>query len=244
MGLFGPSSASLRQDAVDRGAVLSRWVPTYVDLGMLDGLDNVRMAYTFAVASASDLLFYECERDLYSRRDVADPFPYARAYNGRIPIESVTRVLAGRVRDDVVTASRRGALWKDLFWNKTVGAVLGVSSRSVTMAAVLVVETSDAAAGHTPHVAFGIPHQGDVEGDVGGEGLGFIGELLPGALSTAFELGSLAHEFRETSSRDDAAGVNLEGAARGLLSLMGRKVSVVDAPADALSYLRARSLSI
>jgi hypothetical protein len=217
MGFFD-SPAKLRREALRRGADPSRWVPTYVDLGEFDGSGDVRMNYSFTVATPSDLLFFECDRELYGNRALIDPFKYAREYIGRVPITTVVRVRSGPVDVDKVTSSRQRGLWTDLAWNRTIGAVFGASTKSVAMAALVVFEVDKVKDSHKPHLVFGVPHKGDV----GGLDFGFVGDLLPSTLSASLEIGVLAHEYAESGAADDASVVNAHAIARGVLTLMGR----------------------
>jgi len=154
-----PSSAKLRGDAIARGVDPTRWVPTYVDLGNIDGLDRIRMNWSFAAASPTDLLFYDTDHELYRHRGLADPFKYARSMIGRVPIADVTQVSAGAIDAERVVNSRRAGVVKDFGWNKTIGTVFGVSNRSTTIAALVVMQVGAPGAGRKPYVEFGVPHR-------------------------------------------------------------------------------------
>lgn len=218
MGFFRESPSRMRRAALERGANPERWVPTFVDLGRVDGGGGIKMNYSFAIASKSDLLFYDCDVDLYEQKALRDPFAYARRYNGRVPIDSVLKISSGVITRDTVSHSRKSAFWGDLALNKTVGAIVGGAKKSVTMAALVVVQGTPRDTSRSPHLHFGIPHAGDI----GGSTFGFIGDLLPESLSMIFEIGSLAHEYAQASSADDEAGINALTVAHGLLALMGR----------------------
>lgn len=224
MPLWGESRNSMRRGARARGADLERWVPTFVDLGRVDGLGIVQMNYSFAVASASDLLFYDCDPRLYMKSGISDPFEYARSYIGRVPIESIAAIRAGALDRDLICRSRTRGFWRDLAFNKTVYAVVGASRSTVTMAGLVVVHVTEPDPSRQPRVMFGVPHQGDAEEGV----FGFVGELLPGALSTALELASLALEYVRMGTTDERASVNARAVAQGLLHLLRGRVATCD----------------
>jgi len=217
MPLWGESKNSMRRNARARGANLERWVPTFVDLGRVDGLGIVQMNHSFAVASASDLLFYDCDSKLYAESRVSDPFDYARSYIGRVPIDAIAAIRAGALNDELIRRTRTRGFWKDLAFNKTIYAAVGASRSTVSMAGLVVIDVREADPAKQPRVMFGIPHRGD-----GGESaFGFVGELLPGALSAALEIAGLTLEYVDTQTRDERAAVNARAVAQGLLRLAG-----------------------
>jgi hypothetical protein len=219
VAMLGDSPRKMRYDAVARGVDPARWVPTFVNMKPESPGGTLLMNHSFAVATPDAILFYRCQRDLYRARNVADPFRYAERYVGDLPISAVRHVhVIARAADDV-SRSRQNAFWKDLLYNKTVGGLFGVSNKTVTMAAFVVLDVSDPGKA----VLFGIPHGGDTGG-----GAGFIGDLLPGKLGTAFEVAELTMGYADCDEPDARAGINAEAVARGLIGLMNR------APAPAL----------
>lgn len=213
VALMGDSPRKMRYDALARGAVPARWVPTFVSLKPERPGGTPWMNHSFAVATPDEILFYHCQRDLYRDRNITDPFRYAERYVGELPISAVRHVHVVSLAAADVSRSRENAFWSDLLYNKTIGGLFGVSNKTVTMAAFVVIDVGD------PEKAmlFGIPHGGDATG-----GAGFIGELLPGKLGMAFDLAELTMGYAECDEPDGRAGINAEAVARGLVGLMNR----------------------
>ncbi len=221
--ILGDSQGKLRRDAVARGVDLSHWVPTYVDMGNRDSDGDVVMNYSFAVATPTHVLFYECERGLYAERGVRDPFPHARRYIGKIAKDSVTNISVTPLNPDAVKSLRRSAFWKNLAFNQTIGRVLPASNKTVVMSALVVAEMVKRADAAASHVIFGIPHTGDTSGSAG-----WIGDLLPDHLETLFDIGKLGVEYANCGERDARAAINALAVASGLLRLLGRPLSQRD----------------
>ena len=202
-----------------RGAHGGRWVPTYVDLGYRDSTGVPIMNHSFAVATPTDLHFYRCRSELYEAERSSDPFLYEERYIGRLPIASIRQVCVVPIAADAVAELRRRGIWKDLVFNQTVGRLLNVSDKSVTMAALVVLDVGDPSRA----VLFGVPHSADCIGDSG-----FVGNLLPESASTALEIGGLVRNYLRCDQPDACAVINAEGVASGLLALMRRSTAEID----------------
>jgi hypothetical protein len=170
---------------------------------------------TVAVASPTELAFLHVMDTYFKEKKPGNAmgnFTFIQEF-GVLPKDDVTAIFTFYRSSEKVEGTLAGGMVSDLVANNTIGRILPFSTKTIGMAAYIVIEVT----GSRNSFIFGVPGGGAFDFS-----LGFLGDLMPPAIAIPANVVELIGEYGYTKDQHTKGRLDAVASAEALAAALGR----------------------